>query len=49
MNSPKQPCWACSKKAHLKKTYIIPLEMDGTDDTSSISVTNVTRSLNEDG
>lgn len=36
MTSPKQPCWACSTKAHLNKTYIIPLEMDGTDDPDNI-------------
>jgi hypothetical protein len=31
-SSSKQPCWVRSTKAHLKNTYIIPLEMGGTDD-----------------
>jgi len=36
MTSSKQPCWACSTKVHLKKTYIFPLEMDGTDAPDNI-------------
>jgi len=36
MTSSKQPCWACSTKAHLKKTYIIPLELGGDDSNDNI-------------